>query len=81
MKIITTLLIMISFNLNSQNQISYVSEQKDTLILPNNDVGYFIKDSWDTIPKSERPVIMFASEWTIAVKNRKLFKKEEQIQN
>lgn len=81
MKTITILLMMISFNSNSQKQISYVSQNKDTLILPNNNLGYSILGIWDKIPESERPKILFASEWTIAVKNRKLFKKEEQIQN
>ncbi len=72
--IISLILSTISY---TQTQIAYISPKKDTLMLPNDDLGYLIKDTWDEISPSERPKIIFASPQVITVKNRLLFIKEE----
>jgi len=59
------------------DRISYISNKKDTLILPNNEVGHQILFSWDLIPKSERPVIVCCVAKTITVLNYFIKKEEE----
>ena len=54
-------------------QITYVSLKKDTLILPNNDLGKEIHSTWESIPKKERPVILFDTEARIQRRNKQLY--------
>ena len=51
--------------------LSYVSPNKDTLILPNDDIGYMISDSWKDTVKSQQPKILFATPSAISVMNRR----------
>ena len=76
------LLILISFNINAQKRISYVSCGRDTIILPNNQVGLKIYLTWFDKPIDERPTILFSNESYIKYLNDKqiinyTFKEEE----
>jgi len=69
MKKLVTLIIMvicITTNAQTNKKVSYISPKKDTLILPKNQVGVLIAETWDKNPiKEKRPVIIFADENTI----------------
>ena len=60
---------MLLTNLSIGQTITYVSPKKDTLILPNNEVGILIKTIWDKEHEKKTPVILFADETTINKKN------------
>jgi len=64
-------------NISAQysNAISYVSQNRDTLMLPDNSTGHSILTSWKNVPQTERPIILFVSEDLIAVLNNKNKKK------
>jgi len=69
-KLIT--IILISFNYITYGQdrkdkpISVVSENRDTLFLTNDDVGYMIQNVWDENYENEKPIIIIKSEnWII----------------
>jgi hypothetical protein len=53
--------------------VSYISPNKDTLMLPNDVVGALINETWFDTLESERPKIVFASPLTIAMLNRRLY--------
>ena len=70
--ILTLTLICLSLFINAQSdaKVSYVSKQKDTLMLPNNDLGRLIASTWkDTPSKEKKPTIVFADESVIKRKN------------
>jgi hypothetical protein len=50
-------------------KISYVSPQKDTLILPDDDLGKLIASTWVDRPVGKTPVIILTDEDTIKRKN------------
>jgi hypothetical protein len=52
-------------------QISYVSPNRDTLMLPNNTSGHMVKSMWNDVKKKKRPVIIMTSEEVIAQMNAK----------
>lgn len=52
-------------------KISYVSPNRDTLMLPDNIHGHLIKSTWAEVKKRKRPVIIIASEEDIAQMNAK----------
>lgn len=60
-KIFITLLIFLSFETYSQSRISYVSTNKDTLILPMDDIGLKIFKVWFEVEKECRPIILFSN--------------------
>jgi len=51
------------------NKISYVSIHKDTLILPDDELGKLIASTWVDRPLSKKPVIILTDEDTIKRKN------------
>jgi hypothetical protein len=66
--IITLTLICLSLFINAQSDanVSYISKDKDTLMLPNNQLGKLIASTWkDTPSKEKKPIIVFADEKTI----------------
>lgn len=52
-------------------QISYISPNRDTLMLPNNTSGNMVKSMWADVKKKKRPVIIMTSEEVIAQLNAK----------
>ena len=54
-------------------RITYISPKRDTLIIPDNELGKHIFGAWSNIPKHEQPVIKFASEKEINIRNTKLY--------
>lgn len=52
-------------------QISYVSPNRDTLMLPDNTSGHMVKSIWADVKKKKRPVIIMTSEEFIAQLNAK----------
>jgi hypothetical protein len=52
-------------------KISYVSPNRDTLMLPNNTSGHMVKSMWNDVKKKKRPVIIITSEEVIAQMNAK----------
>jgi hypothetical protein len=52
-------------------QISYVSPNRDTLMLPDNTSGHMVKSIWADVKKNKRPVIIMTSEEFIAQLNAK----------
>lgn len=70
--IITLTIVCLSLFINAQTdkKVSYVSDNKDTLMLPNTDLGKLIASTWkDTPSKEKKPTIIFADEQTIKAKN------------
>ena len=71
--IITLTLVCLSLFINAQSNnthVSYISTNKDTLMLPNTDLGKLIASTWkDTPSKEKKPIIVFADEQTIKTKN------------
>ena len=67
-KIYTLSIILLSTSICglSQKSVSYISKDRDTLILPDNSTGRLILTSWDNVPKNKRPIIIFAPEESIA---------------
>ena len=68
MKSLLTIILFTSLSVMAQTnqKVSYISPKKDTLILPKNQVGVLIAETWDKTPiKEKRPVIIFADENTI----------------
>ena len=55
----------------AKKQISYVSPNRDTLMLPDNNEGYLIKSMWADVKKKKRPIIIITSEEVIAQMNAK----------
>ncbi len=75
--ILTIILILLSFGVFSQSNVSYVSTNKDTLILVNDDLGKLIAQTWTEYSDIKKPKIIFASAQYITMRNT-LIKKEEQ---
>jgi len=63
------MMVLISSICLSQKRISYVSCDKDTVLLPNNELGMRLYTSWFDIKETERPVILLATEKYIDEKN------------
>lgn len=64
------------FNTNAQTPnetIAYVSPQKDTLLLPNDNLGKLIASTWLSTPITQSPIILFSDEDIIKHKNEMLF--------
>lgn len=73
MKIILTLIALafcLGSNAQSNQKVSYVSPKKDTLILPKDDLGKLIAQTWDNTKK--KPTIIFADQSVIDNKNNRL---------
>lgn len=72
--LITLSLVCLSLFINAQttygSRISYVSEKKDTLILPDNSLGKTIAMTWINVKSEKKPVILYADEATITRKNK-----------
>ncbi len=51
---------------NIKESVSYISPLKDTLMLPNNDLGQIIRDVWISKPINNTPIIILVSESKIA---------------
>ena len=72
-------------NLSSYGQIiidrsiSFISENRDTLMLPDDDLGREIANIWDNVNIIEKkPVIVYASEDIIAIlKKRRIYYKNK----
>lgn len=62
---------------STREKISYVSPKKDTLILPNDNIGELIASTWDDV-KTKKPVIIFTDMNTIKRKNELLFANREE---
>lgn len=68
MKSLLTIILFTSLSVMAQTnqKVSYISPKKDTLILPKNQIGVLIAETWDKKPiKEKRPIIIFADENTI----------------
>jgi len=39
--------------------ISVVSDNRDTLYLSDTQIGHFIYESWNDVPKDKKPIIIF----------------------
>ena len=76
-KNLTIILILLSFGVFSQSNVSYVSTNKDTLILVNDDLGKLIAQTWTEYSDIKKPKIIFASAQYITMRNT-LIKNEEQ---
>ena len=63
--------VYLSVSAQYSQAVSYISNNKDTLVLPDNSTGHYILTSWKNVPQTERPIIVFASEDLIAVLNNK----------
>ena len=60
-------------------RISYISPKRDTLILPNNQIGELIKNLWVETPKQPIPVILVASEESINKRNKIVYDNRRRI--
>lgn len=69
--LLTSILCVFTAVSQTEKDVSYVSPNKDTLILPNDDIGYMISDSWKDTVKSQQPKILFATPSAISVMNRR----------
>jgi hypothetical protein len=74
-------LAIICIQMNAQstypNSIAYVSPKKDTLMLPNDEVGKLVASTWIDTPIKSRPVILLVTEDTIKRKNEELYLKRK----
>lgn len=74
MKLIVFILFILSYNISvaqTDSNISYVSPMKDTLMLPNDDIGHIIKEVWATTTNFFfKPVILLVDEETIKKRNK-----------
>lgn len=71
--IVTFVFLYIGANAQSKmEKISYISPAKDTLILPNDTLGQEIAKAWININPRICPVILFADEALIRMKNEEL---------
>ncbi len=61
---------------NINDKISYVSLNKDTLILPNDDLGKLIASTWVCGRIRKAPIIILTNEAIIKRKNEILFETE-----
>lgn len=68
MTIAFALLTAISFS-QSEKRLSYISCDRDTLVLPDNELGMRIFSAWAGA-KEDKPVILFAPESSIARMNK-----------
>lgn len=75
MKQILTLILFISYQLSiaqtTEENIGYVSPAKDTLMLPNGEIGLIIKDVWTKPTIYKQPVIIIVDEKTIKLMNKR----------
>lgn len=79
--LIIALVFCIQSNQAQTKSISYVSPKKDTLVLPNDELGKTIGETWGIIPIKEQPVIIFADEEIIYRKNLVLYENRKKKQN
>lgn len=63
------LFICVFISTYTYSQISYVSKDKDTLILPMDRLGIDIFKTWYDYPKHERPIILFSNYQYINILN------------
>lgn len=59
----------ISFS-QSAKRVSYISCDKDTLLLPNSELGHRILSAWANVEESQRPVMLLVPESLIERMNR-----------
>lgn len=88
MKKLFTLLIMLTVfvsqsqtlvSITQDNSIAYVSEHKDTVIYPNNEVGRVLSEIWTQDYVYDAPVILFDTE--NAIEKRKIKALTNKLQN
>lgn len=60
--ILTIFILVTTVSFTQDKNITYISCEKDTLVLPKNELGIQLFVSWLNVKESERPVILFASE-------------------
>ena len=82
--ILAIFILVTTISFSQSERVSYVSCEKDTLLLPNNELGMRIFITWFEVNASERPVILLASEDLIDDMNRSKYtnytnKKEDEI--
>jgi hypothetical protein len=73
MKTILTLIVLticLGATAQSNQKVSYVSPKKDTLMLPKDNFGKLIAQTWDGVKK--KPIIIFADQSVIDNKNARL---------
>ena len=64
------MVICITATAQSNQKVSYVSPKKDTLMLPKDNFGKLIAQTWDGVKK--KPIIIFADQSVIDKKNARL---------
>ena len=69
--IILLAICQISMAQTTEESISYVSPTKDTLMLPNDEIGVIIKDVWTKPTIYKQPVIIITDEKTIKLMNKR----------
>jgi hypothetical protein len=71
-KLVTLIAMVICITATAQTdqKVSYVSPKKDTLILPNDNIGELIAQTWDN--QKKKPIIIFADQSVINKKNSTL---------
>jgi hypothetical protein len=58
-------------------RVSFISKNRDTLILPNDEFGQLIYQSWDRVTTENKPKILFATVGYINAKNQFYYGKKE----
>lgn len=71
--ILTIFILVTTVSFTQDKNITYISCEKDTLVLPKNELGIQLFVSWLNVKESERPVILFASESLIDKMNSDKF--------
>ena len=59
-------------------KVSFISKNRDTLILTNDDLGQLIYQSWDGVTSENKPKILFATIGYINSKNQYFYGKKEE---
>ena len=73
-------LILTSQVFSQENDVSYITQNRDTLFLIDNYLGKLIEYSWEIGPKDvEKPTIIFKSMAWIENKNKLKIRKDELI--
>jgi hypothetical protein len=63
-----------------EGDVSFISKNRDTLFLVDDNLGYIIKNIWETEPKTgDKPTIIFKSLVCIENKNKLKIKEDEFI--
>lgn len=71
--ILAIFILVTTVSFTQDKNITYISCEKDTLVLPKNELGIKLFAVWFDVKESERPVILFASESLIDKMNSDKF--------